>query len=48
MVPVDALLRLADAVAKEIEAKNERTAMQAGVEAADAAADAAEAEALKS
>lgn len=47
LVPLDALLRLADAVAKMIEAKNELAAMRAAVQAADASVDAAEADALK-
>ena len=44
--PLDALLGLADAVAKAIQAKSELAQMQAAVKAADAAADLAEAAAL--
>lgn len=47
-IPLDLLLKLADAIAKEVQAKTELAAMQSAVSAADAAADAAEAEALKS
>ena len=46
-VPLDALLNLASAVAKEVEAKNELAAMRAAVQGADAAADAAEQAALE-
>jgi hypothetical protein len=45
--PLDALLRLAEGVAKAIEAKNEKSAMAAAVQATDATLDAAEEEALK-
>lgn len=47
LLPLDALLKLAEAVAAEIKAKSEVEAMKASINAADAAADAAEAEALK-
>ena len=47
MLPLDALLRLAEQVAAEIEAKSEKEAVKAGLDAADAAADAAEALAVK-
>lgn len=46
LVPIASLLKLADAVAHEIAAKNEIAALKAGAQAADAAADAAEAAAL--
>lgn len=46
VAPLDALLRLADAVAKLVESKTELAAMHEVVAAAVAAADAAEAAAL--
>lgn len=44
---LDSLLKLADAVAKMVQAKNELSAMQAAVKGADAIADEAEAAALE-
>lgn len=45
-LPVEALVSFGEAIASEIEARNEADAMKAGVSAADAAADAAEEAAL--
>lgn len=48
VLPIAALLKLADETAKAVAAKNELEAMRAGAAAADAQADAAEEAALKS
>jgi hypothetical protein len=48
LLPLDALVKLAEAVAAEIQTKNELAAMQAAAKAADAATDIAEEAALKS
>ena len=47
LLPTDALLQVAEHVTKEIEAKDEQTAMKAAVAAADAQVDMAEAADIK-
>lgn len=47
LLPTEELIKLSMAIADEVQARNEKSAMQAAVKAADAVADAAEATALK-